>query len=75
MQPAAFFAADGYYNTAPGSTLSLVIQPNYYDAIVRARPLCVERHLQSVIAYPEARGHLTWFCSCTSEHVRTCDEH
>ena len=35
-QPAAFFASDGYYNTAPGSTLSLVIQPNYYSATVRA---------------------------------------
>ena len=35
-QPAAFFAADGYYNTAPGSTLSLIIQPNYYSAIVRS---------------------------------------
>lgn len=34
-QPAAFFAPTGYYNTAPGSTLSVVIQPNYYSAIVR----------------------------------------
>ena len=37
-QPAAFFATTGYYHTAPGSTLSVVIQPNYYDAIVRALP-------------------------------------
>ena len=34
-QPAAFFAAAGYYHTAPGSTLSLVVQPNYYSASVR----------------------------------------
>ena len=56
MQPAAFFAADGYYNTAPGSTLSLVIQPNYYDAIVRARSPCVMCHMSCVIACQGVRA-------------------
>ncbi len=61
-QPAAFFAADGYYNTAPGSTLSLVIQPNYYSAAVRTAP-----HMKLPLA--TAQMLLLSLSTAASEHV------